>query len=161
GGPADIARFDREVQVLAQLRHANIVTVHDSGIAAGRHYLVMDFVDGRRLDSYLAAERPPMNDILRLFVKICDAVHAAHMLHIVHRDLKPSNILIDAQAEPHVLDFGLAKAGGADADRTTMTITGQFVGSVQWASPEQAQGAAHAIDSRSDVYSLGVMLYHA
>src|SRR5262245_49887606 len=121
----------------------------------------MDFVDGCRLDAYLAAERPPMNEVLRLFVKICDAVHAAHMLHIVHRDLKPSNILIDAEGEPHILDFGLAKASGNDAEQTNVTITGQFVGSIQWASPEQAEGSAHTIDSRSDVYSLGVLLYHA
>ncbi len=170
GGPADISRFEREVQVLAQLRHRNIVTVHDSGVASGRYYFVMDFIDGRRLDEYLAGEPRPVAEVLRMFVKICDAVHAAHVLRIVHRDLKPGNILIDAHGEPHVLDFGLAKATSAQdggpaaspySDRTMLTITGQFVGSVQWASPEQAAGATDKIDSRSDVYSLGVLLYHA
>ncbi len=108
---------------------------------------------------------PPLKTTLQLFVKIAWAVHAAHVRGIIHRDLKPSNVRIDDAGEPHVLDFGLAKLAGSASDaappETTMTLTGQFVGSLPWASPEQAQGASHRIDSRCDIYALGVMLYRA
>lgn len=97
---------------------------------------------------------------VRQFIKICDAVNAAHLHGIIHRDLKPSNILIDADGEPHVLDFGLAKLTESSAlAAQTMTAEGQFVGSLPWASPEQAGGAAESLDIRTDVYSLGVILY--
>src|SRR5262249_48569959 len=97
-----------------------------------------------------------------LFAKICDGVNAAHLRGVIHRDLKPGNILVDDRGEPHVLDFGLAKLT-QDADGTSatqvMTTTGQFVGSLPWTSPEQAEGRTESLDIRTDVYSLGVVLY--
>lgn len=174
------ARLRREVRVLAALRHPNIVAILDSGSAAGAEYLVTDLIDGLRLDEFAErvrstgagtlrdwprvprrAAEPRVRKLLRVFAKVCRAVHAAHLLGIIHRDLKPANILVDGADEPHVLDFGLARLGDADDSLAsgTLTRTGQFVGSLPWASPEQAAGVTDGLDVRSDVYSLGVVLY--
>jgi serine/threonine protein kinase len=158
-GPADKARFDREVRILGQLNHANIVTIHDSGEAASHFYYTMDYIAGQPLDVYVAAEQRDVDDLLRLFAKICEAVNAAHLRGIIHRDLKPGNIRVGANGEPHILDFGLAKLTESDTDASLLTMTGQFVGSLPWASPEQAEGRPGDIDVRTDVYSLGVILY--
>lgn len=158
-GGDDRARFDREVQILAQLKHPNIVAIHDTGVAAGCHYFVMDYISGQPLDVHMASGPRSVKDTLRLFASICTAVNAAHLRGIIHRDLKPGNIRIDHAGEPHVLDFGLAKVATHGADVAAMTQTGQFVGSVPWASPEQAECSSSVIDIRTDVYSLGVVLY--
>lgn len=163
-GPADKARFEREIQILGRLQHPNIVTIHDSGSEAGHFYFVMDYIRGQPLDVFVASGDRSIDELLRLFEKICDAVNAAHLRGVIHRDLKPSNIRVDENGEPHVLDFGLAKVSADDADevsrQVTMTVTGQFIGSLPWASPEQVDGAAHRVDVRTDVYSLGVVLFH-
>jgi tRNA A-37 threonylcarbamoyl transferase component Bud32 len=158
---SDRARFEREVQVLGRLSHPNIVAIHDSGTAAAGHYIVMDYIAGRPLDQYMLGPGVPasIEDTLRLFRKVCAAINAAHLAGIIHRDLKPSNILIDSAGEPHILDFGLAKVSLRDLDASLMTMTGHFVGSLPWASPEQAEGVPERIDMRTDVYSLGVILY--
>lgn len=157
------ARFDREVQVLGRLKHPNIVTIHDSGAEGGHVYYVMDYISGQPLDEHVAHTDRSIEGTLRLFGRICEAVGAAHLKGIVHRDLKPSNIRIDTEGEPHVLDFGLAKVALGDTTDETrpqlMTVTGQFVGSLPWASPEQAGASPQMIDVRSDVYSLGVILF--
>lgn len=155
---ADRARFEREIDTLSKLDHPNIVAVHDAGVAAGFHYFVMNYVDGQTLDEALpdAAGRIPAT--LDVFIKVCDAVHAAHLRGIIHRDLKPSNIRVARTGEPFVLDFGLAKAADAEPD-SAMTRTGQFVGSLPWASPEQLESASARIDLRTDVYSLGAILF--
>lgn len=168
-GASDRARFDREVQILGQLKHPNIVTIHDTGVAAGCHFFVMDYISGQPLDVHMASGPRGIDGTLRLFAHICDAVNAAHLRGIIHRDLKPGNIRIDNDGQPHVLDFGLAKvavplhtqppSAGAAVGLQPMTITGQFIGSLPWASPEQAEGAPDKIDIRTDVYSLGVILY--
>lgn len=159
---ADRARFEREVETLSRLNHPNIVAVHDAGVVSGVHYFVMNYVDGDALDDAVAAMRTrgeaSIAAIVDLFVKVCDAVHAAHLRGIIHRDLKPSNIRVDRAGEPHVLDFGLAKSTGVEMD-TAMTRTGQFVGSLPWASPEQIEGIPGKVDLRTDVYSLGAILY--
>ena len=163
------ARVDREVQILAALEHPNIVQVIDRGETTdGSIYVAMQHIDGRPLDQWLAAyyqkhpEGPPPEDpteLLRLFLKVCDAVNAAHLRGVVHRDLKPSNILVDERDEPHVLDFGLAHMGVDSTGEGAMSMTGQFLGSLPWASPEQAEGNTARIDTRTDVYALGVILY--
>jgi len=158
-GRADKARFDREVQVLGQLNHPNIVAIHETGSAAGCDYFVMDYISGQPLDEYMQTSRRSVRETLELFGKVCEAVNAAHRRGVTHRDLKPSNIRIDTEGQPHVLDFGLAKVALSDSAASMMTITGQFIGSLWWASPEQAEGKPSKVDLRTDVYSLGVILY--
>lgn len=158
-GPADKARFDREVQILGQLKAPNIVAIHETGLAAGCHYFVMDYISGQPLDAYLRTRPHSVAETLRLFQRICDAINTAHLRGIIHRDIKPSNIRVDSHGQPHVLDFGLAKVVSSAPDRPTGTLTGQFVGSLPWASPEQAAGRPARIDLRTDVYSLGVVLF--
>jgi len=162
--PRDTARFEREVQILGQLNHPHIVAIHDSGSAtSGNFYYVMDYIPGHPLDVYMAGRDHSVEETLGLFAKICDAVNAAHLHGVIHRDLKPGNIRIDPDGEPHILDFGLAKTMlGETTDESRpqiMTMTGQFIGSLPWASPEQAGGISSKIDIRTDVYSLGVILY--
>jgi len=161
--PHDKVRFEREIQVLAQLNNPNIVTIHDSGQAGENAFYVMDFVSGPTLDEYIESREMPLRTKFELFVVICHAVNAAHLRGVIHRDLKPSNIRITPEGSPQILDFGLAKvAGEGDLGATMptqMTRTGQFIGSLPWASPEQAQGEGSKIDVRTDVYALGVILY--
>lgn len=159
-GDMDRLRFEREVSILAQLDHRGIVGILDRGHAAGVHFLVMDFVDGRPLDRFARENGLVLTERLDLFSRVCDAVSAAHLRGVIHRDLKPGNILVDAAGDPWILDFGLAKSATTDASAAvTATQTGQFVGSLAWASPEQAMGRLSEVDIRSDVYSLGVVLY--
>ncbi|HWL93706.1 MAG TPA: serine/threonine-protein kinase, partial [Phycisphaerae bacterium] len=160
-GPAERTRFEREIQILVALQDRRIVAIHDRGIAAGSHYFVMDYIAGQPLDVYVARDLA-VRDVLALFVQICEALNVAHLLGIVHRDLKPGNILIDETGAPHVLDFGLAKSvqGSSAYVASAMTATGQFVGSLPWAAPEQVRSGG-AITARTDVYSLGVLLYQA
>jgi len=170
-GPRDRIRFEREIEVLAQLSHPNIVTILDSGVvrrdAGQMHFFAMDYISGRSLDAWLGESKRRVDEVLRVFIKICEAVNAAHLKGIIHRDLKPGNVRIDGQGEPHILDFGLAKTAtgevvdelDAQATPQMMTVTGQLLGSLPWSSPEQADGRIAMIDVRTDVYSLGVMLY--
>ena len=156
--PDERARFEREVRVLAQLRHPNIVSIFHSEASGGAYYYVMDYIDGVALDAVAGAGGMSVADTLRMFVRVCDAVGAAHLRGIIHRDLKPGNIRVDRDGVPHVLDFGLSKISG-DPDSSSMTLTGQFVGTAAYASPEQAAGDTDALDIRTDVYSLGVLLF--
>ncbi len=161
-------RFEREIELVASLRHPGIVAVFDSGLTSdGRLYCVMEFLPGRSLTDYAQPPHAPCNPktAADLVAQIADAVHHAHQRGVIHRDLKPSNVRIDDAGHARVLDFGLAKlAGDAPAPSPQVSITGQFMGSIPWASPEHASSAgdpAHAsrVDTRSDVYSLGVVLY--
>ncbi len=161
-GWRDRARFEREVQVLGALKHPSIVTIHDSGQVAGCFYFVMDYIAGAPLNAWAGDGSRPVEQTLRLFLQICNAVNAAHLKGIIHRDLKPGNIRVDPEGRPQILDFGLAKMagpGGTDSDPPDMTAVGQFVGSLPWTSPEQAQGRLDQVDTRTDVYALGVILY--
>jgi len=158
--PIALARFQREVSVLSRLRHPNIVTIFDSGCEAGRLYYVMDYVPGEPLDVHAERCDLSIRSSLDLFSKICDAVNAAHLRGIIHRDLKPANIRVQEDGEPQVLDFGLAKLLEEQESDHELTRSGQFYGSLRWASPEQAEGRIELLDLRTDVYSLGVILYH-
>ncbi|HPF40941.1 MAG TPA: serine/threonine-protein kinase [Phycisphaerae bacterium] len=160
-GTHGVARFEREVQILSQLRHPNIVSILETGRLSGSYFFVMDFVEGWSLDDYIVEKRPTAREVLELFAHVCDAVNVAHLRGVIHRDLKPGNVRVDRSGSPHVLDFGLAKVDENDDFGAAMTVTGQFVGSLPWASPEQVEATPEGIDIRTDVYSIGVMLYHA
>jgi len=158
-------RFEREIELAASLRHPNIVTILDSGITHDRYFFAMNFIDGQRLDRYLASTPLGFEETIRLLSEICGAVNFAHQRGVIHRDLKPSNILVDRDGRPYILDFGLAKTRGAAGDprETTvaaLSVTGQVVGTLAYMSPEQAAGSSD-VDVRSDVYSLGVVAYEA
>ncbi len=161
--PSARRRFDREVELAARFQHAHIVRILESGEAAGLRYYAMDYVAGTRLDRYVAAAQPDVRTTLKLFVQICEAVEYAHGHGVIHRDLKPGNVLIDDEGQPHILDFGLAKATDqADAEETLTTwvsLPGQVVGTLYYLSPEQAAARPEEIDARTDVYALGLMLF--
>ncbi len=155
-------RFEREVKLIARLKHPNIVVIHDSGIGQGRYYFAMDYICGQPLDTHTRLAKLSVRDIVRLFVGVCDAVSYAHRHGIIHRDLKPSNIIVDENGEPQVLDFGLAKITGDEMRESQVglaTQVGQLMGTLRYMSPEQTMGDPVAIDTRTDVYTLGVILY--
>ena len=149
-------RFLREGRAAAQLRHPNIVTVHEASREGGAAFIVADYIDGRDLRRHLAETKPTYREADQLCEKIADALHYAHETGVVHRDLKPANIILDSAGEPHITDFGLAKWAG---DAREMTISGQMLGTPAYMSPEQARGESAAVDRRADVFALGVMLY--
>lgn len=155
-------RFEREVRLVAALRHPNIVVIHDSGITHGKYYFAMDYVRGQPLDTHVRLARCTIREIVGLFRQICDAVSYAHRRGVIHRDLKPSNILVNENGEPCILDFGLAKIVSdelAQSQAEVVSIAGSLMGTLRYMSPEQTLGSADAIDIRTDVYSLGVILY--
>lgn len=155
----DLARFEREIEILARLEHPGIVTILDRGTAAGRHWFAMDYIAGPTLDRWIDDSKRTREEVLAVFVKICRAVHAAHMQGVIHRDLKPTNIRVDAANEPHILDFGLAKPVNDADDALEVTHAGDFIGTPVWASPEQLAREPSRVGTLTDVYSLGLILY--
>jgi len=157
--PTARRRFEREIELVAQLKHANIVSVFHAGQTTdGRQFYVMEYVRGTPLTAYVREKKLGLEDALRLFAKVCEAVQYAHQRGIIHRDLKPSNILVDAGGEPKILDFGLAKWMAAPAD-SLVSISQHVMGTLPYMSPEQAKGKTDEVDTRTDIYALGVILY--
>ena len=161
-----IARFEAERQALAMMNHHNIAKILDAGNTDdGTPYFVMELVQGVPITNYCDSNELTLRERLELFIPVCRAVQHAHQKGILHRDLKPSNVLVttfDGEAVPKVIDFGLAKTLQPEirlTEKTMFTEYGQIVGTVQYMSPEQARLDGMDIDTRTDIYSLGVMLY--
>jgi len=159
-----LARFEAEQQALALMEHPHVARVHDAGLTqSGRPYFVMEYVKGIPITEYCDKQRLTIEERLQLFLHVCEAVQHAHQKGIIHRDIKPSNILVSMendQAIPKIIDFGVAKAMSQPlTERTLYTEEGQLVGTPEYMSPEQADMASEDIDTRSDIYSLGVLLY--
>ena len=159
-----IARFEAERQALAMMDHPNIAKVFDAGATdTGRLYFVMELVRGVSMTEFCNQEKLSLSARLDLFLEVCNAVQHAHQRGIIHRDLKPSNIMVtmhDDKAVPKVIDFGIAKATNQRlTEKTLFTRYAQMIGTPAYMSPEQAQMSGLDIDTRSDIYSLGVLLY--
>jgi WD40 repeat protein len=158
--PEFVKRFRAEASAAASLQHPNIVAIHEVGVHQGQHYFAMDFVEGQSLAKLISGfgfRIPDFKRAVGYLKTIAEAIHYAHERGILHRDLKPSNVLIDANDQPRVTDFGLARRLEGDSE---LTVTGQVLGSPNYMPPEQAVGKRGKVSRRSDVYSLGAMLYH-
>lgn len=152
-----LMRFKTEAQIMARLDHPSIARVLEAGEADGHPFLVMEHVDGETLDAF--AKDISLARKLRLFVQLCDAVHHAHLKGVIHRDLKPSNVMVRDGERVVVLDFGVARLAADDGSTPGATRAGELIGTPLYMSPEQARLRADEVDARSDVYTLGVILY--
>jgi serine/threonine protein kinase len=153
---AEMEQFFREARSVAQLRHPNSVPVHDVGREGDAVFIVSDLIRGVSLADLLTGKRPTPRESAELCITIAKALDHAHRKGVIHRDLKPSNVMIDGDGTPYLMDFGLAKR---EAEEVTMTTDGQIIGTPAYMSPEQAAGQSDWVDRRTDIYSLGVILF--
>ncbi|MBZ0114098.1 MAG: serine/threonine-protein kinase [Thermoanaerobaculia bacterium] len=161
-GPRALSRFDSERDSLARLDHPAIATIFDAGTRGDHPFLVMELVEGVPILRYCDAQSLPIRDRIGLFLQVCGAVQHAHQKGVLHRDLKPANLLVtEYEGRPHVkvIDFGIAKLLDEIGTRSDLTAVGEVVGTPDYMSPEQMRGGSRSIDTRADVYSLGVVLY--
>ncbi|UCD51129.1 MAG: protein kinase [Phycisphaerales bacterium] len=154
-----LARFGREVELMARLNHPNVAQIYDSGMEEGLYYYAMELIEGVPLNQYAHEHRLSARGVLALMQDVCEAVEYAHRHGVIHRDIKPSNVLVTEDGQPHVLDFGLATTVAADDAFRTLSEEGEVTGTPAYMSPEQAAGHHRQLDTRADVYSLGVVLY--
>ncbi|MEK6642279.1 MAG: serine/threonine-protein kinase [Planctomycetota bacterium] len=155
-----IRLFNREVRVLARLRHAGITSIFESGVSTEGPFYAMEFVEGLSLSDYAKQHDLSLRQRLDLYLKLCAAISYAHQHGVIHRDLKPGNVLVEEGGVPKVLDFGLARITDSDATGVSLAMDGgRIVGTLAYMSPEQTRGVTDEIDVRSDVYSLGVILF--
>jgi len=152
----DISRFMREARASAKMEHPNIVPVYDVGHVASKHYFTMAFVEGRTLADFVRETGPTLNQSVVIMRKLASAINYAHERGVIHRDLKPGNVMVDEAGEPHVMDFGLARN---IQEESSLTKTGDLMGTPAYMPPEQVEGKVHALDERTDIWSIGVMLY--
>jgi tetratricopeptide (TPR) repeat protein len=161
--PELLRRFARESQALGRLQHPGIAQIYEGGAAntgfGPQPWFAMECIRGQSLRDYAEAHHLNTRQRLELMVKICDAVHHAHQRGLIHRDLKPGNILVDETGQPKILDFGIARVMDNDARATQQTSPGQLMGTLAYMSPEQVLGDPLELDTRSDIYALGVILY--
>lgn len=158
---AVFGRFRREIELMKQMSHPNIAGVYDSRIDEKLGYCAMELIDGPTLDKYVIKHRPRTREIFSLVIQVANGLEHAHRQGVVHRDLKPSNIMITAEGQPKIVDFGMGKSMfQADVDEdTTQTIDGSVVGTPLFMAPEQARGENDKVDGRTDIYALGIILY--
>jgi serine/threonine protein kinase len=163
--PELLRRFAYESQVLGRLQHPGIAQIYEAGTVTDDRghtvpFFAMELVRGQSLTSHAEQHRLGTRERLELVAQVCDAIEHAHQKGVIHRDLKPANILVDGTGAPKVLDFGVARATDRDVQQSTLqTDVGQIVGTLEYMSPEQLGGNPHELDTRSDVYALGVIAY--
>ncbi len=165
-GASLLRRFEHEAEVLGRLQHPGIAQIYEAGSASvepdkpAQPFIAMELVRGRSLTEHCAEMGLTPKERMDLLARVCDAVHHAHQRGVIHRDLKPANILVDEHGQPKILDFGVARAADSDLRVTTMqTSVGQLIGTLPYMSPEQVTGDPAEVDTRSDVYALGVLLF--
>jgi len=162
-GERERIRFEREVEVVARMRHPSIVTLYESGVSRdGEPWFAMELVEGDRLDAFVRAKSLAPRQVAELMKRVAEGVAYAHRRGVIHRDLKPGNIVVDGEGAPRVLDFGLARSddeGAAEQPGSGTTLVGEFLGTFAYAAPEQLSGDPSAVDSRCDLYALGVVFY--
>lgn len=154
----EVERFVREAQISAKLRHPNIVSIYEAGAIDGKHYIAMEYVEGASMAQWRRGGSITIRQQVRVLRDVALAVHHAHEQGITHRDLKPQNVMVDVKVKPYVTDFGLAKKAGGEGVDPSLTLEGAILGTPVYMSPEQAKGKK-SVGKRSDVWSLGVMLY--